>query len=393
MSTREIGIIMHGVTGRMGYNQHLVRSIVAIREQGGVALPNGDRMMPNPILVGRNVEKVRELAHRHGITRVANDVETALANPEDTIFFDAGSTQMRAALLSRAIEAGKHIYCEKPLSETLEQSLSLARLAHAHGVKSGVVQDKLYLPGLRKIRMLKDTGFFGRILSVRGEFGYWVFEGDWQAAQRPSWNYRKADGGGIILDMLPHWRYVLDNLFGEVKAVSCVGATHIANRFDEQGNAYKADADDAAYATFQLQDGVIAQINSSWAVRVKRDDLVTFQVDGTHGSAVAGLTRCYTQHRVNTPRPVWNPDQPQTMPFQQQWEEVPETQFYENGFKLQWEDFLRHVAEDKPWRFDLLEGAKGVQLAELGLKSWAERRWVDVPALSLDSTNLGVEER
>ncbi len=390
MSTREIGIIMHGVTGRMGYNQHLVRSIVAIREQGGVALPNGDRMMPNPILVGRNVEKVRELAHRHGITRVANDVETALANPEDTIFFDAGSTQMRAALLSRAIEAGKHIYCEKPLSETLEQSLSLARLAHAHGVKSGVVQDKLYLPGLRKIRMLKDTGFFGRILSVRGEFGYWVFEGDWQAAQRPSWNYRKADGGGIILDMLPHWRYVLDNLFGEVKAVSCVGATHIANRFDEQGNAYKADADDAAYATFQLQDGVIAQINSSWAVRVKRDDLVTFQVDGTHGSAVAGLTRCYTQHRVNTPRPVWNPDQPQTMKFEEQWDEVPNNQVYENGFKLQWEEFIRHVAADTPWRFNLLEGAKGVQLAELGLKSWSERRWLDVPPLSLDAAERAV---
>jgi predicted dehydrogenase len=390
VSTREIGIIMHGVTGRMGYNQHLVRSIVAIREQGGVALPNGDRMMPNPILVGRNVEKVRELAHRHGITRVANDVETALANPEDTIFFDAGSTQMRAALLSRAIEAGKHIYCEKPLSETLEQSLSLARLAHAHGVKSGVVQDKLYLPGLRKIRMLKDTGFFGRILSVRGEFGYWVFEGDWQAAQRPSWNYRKADSGGIILDMLPHWRYVLDNLFGEVKAVSCVGATHIANRFDEQGNAYKADADDAAYATFQLQDGVIAQINSSWAVRVKRDDLVTFQVDGTHGSAVAGLTRCYTQHRVNTPRPVWNPDQPQTMKFEEQWDEVPNNQVYENGFKLQWEEFIRHVAADTPWRFNLLEGAKGVQLAELGLKSWSERRWLDVPPLSLDAAERAV---
>jgi predicted dehydrogenase len=374
----------------MGYNQHLVRSIVAIREQGGVALANGDRVMPNPILVGRNVEKVRELGHRHGITRIANDVEAALANPEDTIFFDAGSTQMRAALLSRAIEAGKHIYCEKPLSETLEQSLSLARLAHAHGVKSGVVQDKLYLPGLRKIRMLKDSGFFGRILSVRGEFGYWVFEGDWQAAQRPSWNYRKADGGGIILDMLPHWRYVLDNLFGEVKAVSCIGATHISNRVDERGSAYKADADDAAYAIFQLQDGVIAQINSSWAVRVKRDDLVTFQVDGTHGSAVAGLTRCYTQHRVNTPRPVWNPDQPQTMKFEEQWDEVPDNQVYENGFKLQWEEFIRHVAADTPWRFNLLEGAKGVQLAELGLRSWSERRWLDVPPLSLDAAESAV---
>src|SRR5215475_7461073 len=241
---------MNGVTGRMGYNQHLVRSILAIRDQGGVALPNGDRIMPDPILVGRNVEKVRELANRHGISRVAKDVETALANSDDAIFFDARSTQMRAELLTGAIKSGKHVYAEKPISETLEQALALARLAHLRGLKSGVVQDKLYLPGLRKMRLLKDSGFFGRLLSVRGEFGYWVFEGDWQAAQRPSWNYRKADGGGIILDMLPHWRYVMDNLFGEVKAVSCVGATHIPSRVDEKGRAYRADADDAAYATF-----------------------------------------------------------------------------------------------------------------------------------------------
>jgi predicted dehydrogenase len=385
LSSRRIGIIMHGITGRMGYNQHLVRSIVAIREQGGVTLSNGDRAMPDPILVGRNLEKVSSLAERHGIKRVAKDLDSALANPEDTIFFDAGSTQMRVALLSRAIEAGKHVYCEKPLSETLEESLSLVRLAGKHGVKSGVVQDKLYLPGLRKLRMLKDAGFFGRILSVRGEFGYWVFEGDLQPTQRPSWNYRKADGGGIILDMLPHWRYVLDNLFGAVQSVSCIGATHITQRVDESGAVYKADADDSAYATFQLEGGVIAHINSSWTVRVRRDDLVTFQVDGTHGSAVAGLSRCYTQHRVNTPRPVWNPDVPQTMKFAEQWDEVPDTQVYENGFKLQWEDFIRHVVENKPWSFDLLEGAKGVQLAELGLKSWAERRWVDVPALSADT--------
>jgi predicted dehydrogenase len=382
VATQRIGIIMHGITGRMGYNQHLVRSILAIRDQGGVLLANGDRVMPDPILVGRNVEKVTALADRHGLKRVAKDIASALANPEDTIFFDAGSTQMRLPVLTQAIEAGKHVYCEKPLSETLDQSLALVRLARKRGVKSGVVQDKLYLPGLRKMRMLKDAGFFGRILSVRGEFGYWVFEGDLQPTQRPSWNYRKAEGGGIILDMLPHWRYVLDNLFGAVEAVSCIGATHIAERFDEQGKPYKADADDAAYATFQLQGGIIAHINSSWAVRVKRDDLVTFQVDGTHGSAVSGLTNCWTQHRVNTPRPVWNPDVPQTMQFPEQWELVPETQVFENGFKLQWEDFIRHVVENKPWRFDLLEGARGVQLAELGLQSWAERRWIDVPALT-----------
>ncbi|HEY9348762.1 MAG TPA: Gfo/Idh/MocA family oxidoreductase, partial [Inquilinus sp.] len=286
MATQRLGLIMHGITGRMGYNQHLVRSICAIRDQGGVVLPNGDKVMPDPILVGRNAEKVEELAKRHGIARWGSDLDKALANRDDTLFFDAGSTQMRAELLTRAIDAGKHIYCEKPISETLDVATKLARHADARGIRHGVVQDKLYLPGLQKIRMLRDSGFFGRIFAVRGEFGYWVFEGDWQAAQRPSWNYRKGDGGGIILDMLCHWRYVLDNLFGEVKSVSCLGATHIPERVDEAGKRYAADADDAAYATFQLEGGVVAHINSSWAVRVRRDDLVTFQVDGTHGSAV-----------------------------------------------------------------------------------------------------------
>jgi predicted dehydrogenase len=381
MSTQRLGIIMHGVTGRMGYNQHLVRSICAIRDQGGVMLANGDRVMPDPIVVGRNAEKIAEVAGRHGIDRTTTDLDAALAAREDTIFFDAGSTQMRAGLLSRAIEAGKHVYCEKPIAETLEEALEVARLARRRGVKSGVVHDKLYLPGLQKLRMLRDSGFFGRMLSVRGEFGYWVFEGDWQPAQRPSWNYRKGEGGGIILDMLCHWRYVLDNLFGNVRAVSCLGATHIPERVDERGRAYRADADDAAYATFELDTGVIVQLNSSWCVRVRRDDLVTFQVDGTHGSAIAGLHRCWTQHRVNTPRPVWNPDQPQTMNFYAQWDEVPDNAPFDNGFKAQWEEFIRHVVEDAPYRYDLMAGAKGVQLAELGYKSWAERRWLDVPSL------------
>ncbi|MEK1894402.1 MAG: Gfo/Idh/MocA family oxidoreductase [Rhizobium sp.] len=383
MATISLGMIMHGITGRMGYNQHLVRSILAIREEGGLQLANGDRLMPDPILVGRSADKIEEIARKHGLTRTTTDLDSALADPNNKIFFDAGSTQMRVSLLKKAIEAGKHVYCEKPISETLEEALSVATLAEQRGVKNGVVQDKLYLPGLRKIALLKDSGFFGKILSVRGEFGYWVFEGDWGVkAQRPSWNYRAADGGGMILDMLPHWRYVLDNLFGQVKAVSCYASTHIPSRVDENGKTYRADADDAAYSTFELEGGIVAHINSSWAVRVRRDDLVTFQVDGTHGSAVCGLTKCWTQHRVNTPKPVWNPDQPQTIDFYKTWDEVPETQVFDNGFKAQWEDYLRYVVEDAPWNFTLREGAKGVQLAELAHKSWKERRWVDVPSLA-----------
>lgn len=381
MAEQRIGIIMHGVTGRMGYNQHLVRSILAIRDQGGIALSNGDRLVVDPIIVGRDRDKIERLARKHDIARWGTDLDAALANPDDTVFFDAGTTLMRAGLLERALAAGKHVYCEKPTSDDLDVAVNLASTARASGLKHGVVQDKLFLPGLMKIKMLRDSGFFGDILSVRGEFGYWVFEGDWQKAQRPSWNYRKADGGGIILDMLCHWRYVLDNLFGEVKAVSCLGATHIPERVDENGKRFKADTDDAAYATFELEGGVIAQINSSWTTRVRRDDLVTFHVDGTHGSAVAGLHKCWTQHRVNTPKPVWNPDQPQTMNFFNDWEEVPDNWPADNGFKVQWEMFLKHVAEDAPWPYGLEAGAKGVQLAELGLKSWAERRWLDVPKL------------
>jgi predicted dehydrogenase len=382
MAERRIGLIMNGVTGRMGMNQHLIRSIAAIRADGGVKLANGDRLMPDPVIVGRNREKLEALARAHNIPRVSTDLAACLADPKDEIFFDAATTQMRAGLIRQAIAAGKHVYCEKPTADRLEDALDLARLAKQAGIKNGVVQDKLFLPGLVKLKMVIDSGFLGRILSVRGEFGYWVFEGDLQPTQRPSWNYKLAEGGGIILDMLCHWRYVLDNLFGEVESVSCLGATHIPRRKDESGAWYDADSDDAAYATFQLAGGVIAHINSSWTTRVRRDDLVTFHVDGTHGSAVAGLHKCWTQGRVNTPKPVWNPDVPQTIDFFSGWQEVPETQPYPNGFRAQWELFLRHVAGEVaayPW--DLLAGAKGVQLAMAGLESWRERRWVDLPKL------------
>ena len=383
MARHDIGIIMNGVTGRMGTNQHLARSIVALREQGGVPLENGDVIWPEPVLVGRNERKLAALAERYGVERWSTDLEQCLSDPALSVYFDAQLTGLRAPAVRKAIAAGKHIYCEKPTAESVEVALELARLATRAGVKNGVVQDKLWLPGLLKLKRLIDSGFFGRILSVRGEFGYWVFEGDWQEAQRPSWNYRSEEGGGIIIDMLCHWRYVLDNLFGGVKAVSCLGATHIPERFDESGKPYRATADDAAYSTFELEGGVVAHINSSWCVRVHRGELVTFQVDGTHGSAVAGLRGCKVQHRANTPKPVWNPDVPNPFDFYGDWQEVPDNTEFDNAFKVQWEMFLRHVVTDAPYTFDLLAGARGVQLAELGLKSWQERRWVDVPELQV----------
>src|SRR3954465_7362196 len=387
MATQRLGIIMHGVTGRMGMNQHLIRSIVAIRNQGGVTLSNGDKVMPDPILIGRNADKIEALARAHKVERWTADLDKALANPQDTVFFDAGTTQMRPTLLAKALQAGKHVYCEKPIATTLNEAVEIARLAEKSGLKHGAVQDKLFLPGLRKLDMLRRAGFFGKMLSVRLEFGYWVFEGDLQPIQRPSWNYREEDGGGMILDMMCHWRYVLDNLLGEVKSISCIGATHIPQRGDEAGKPYVATADDAAYATAELVghngEPVVAQMNMSWAARVRRDDLVTFHVDGTHGSAVAGLSDCRAQSRVTTPRPGGNPDVKQTMNFFDQWQEVPDAQVYDNGFKIQWEHFIRHVVEDAPYRWTLPEGAKGVQLVEAALESWRDRRWVDVEPLNV----------
>jgi predicted dehydrogenase len=339
--------------------------------------------MPDPILIGRNAEKIEALAKANGIARWGTDLGAALANRDDTIFFDAGTTQMRPQLLADALRAGKHVYCEKPIATNLNEAVEIARMAQASGLKHGAVQDKLFLPGLRKLDMLRRAGFFGRMLSVRIEFGYWVFEGDLQPIQRPSWNYRKEDGGGMILDMMCHWRYVLDNLFGEVESISCLGTTDIPERWDEKGKKYKATADDSAYATFKLKGGVIAHINMSWATRVYRDDLVTFQVDGTHGSAVAGLSDCVIQARQATPRPLWNPDEKRSHDFYADWQQLPENTSYDNGFKEQWEMFIRHVCEDAPYKYTLLEGAKGVQLAECALQSWRERRWIDVAPIKL----------
>ncbi|NCF89931.1 MAG: Gfo/Idh/MocA family oxidoreductase [Verrucomicrobiaceae bacterium] len=381
MREHRVGIIMNGVTGRMGTNQHLLRSIAAIIEQGGLQLGANEVIVPDPILVGRNEDKLKALCKRAGVKKWSTDLDAVLADDAYEIYFDSQTTGRRADGVRNAVKAGKSIYCEKPSAVNSKTALELYQLCQDVGIKNGVVQDKLWLPGMLKVKRLFENGFFGDLLSVRGEFGYWVFEGHTIPAQRPSWNYRKEDDGGIIVDMLCHWRYVLDHLFGKVKSVSCLGATHILERIDEQGKPYKCTADDSAYATFELENGVIAHFNSSWNVRVRRDDLLTLQIDGSKGSAVAGLRDVKIQHYGNTPKPIWNPDIAQPIDFFEGWAEVPEQEVYDNAFKVQWEMFLRHVVKDEPFPFTLLEGAKGVQLAELGIQSWEERRWVDVPDL------------
>jgi len=384
MKQHRVGIIMNGVTGRMGTNQHLMRSIVEIIKQGGVHVSPTETIMPDPILVGRNEVKLRELSARSGVEKWTTDLDSVLGDPAYPVYFDSQSTLRRADAVKAAATAGKHVYCEKPTAVDTETAYELYQFCKEKGVKNGVVQDKLWLPGLLKLQRAIQKGFFGRIFAVTGDFGYWVFEGDTVPAQRPSWNYRKEDGGGMIIDMLCHWRYVLDNIFGPTKSVMCRGATHIKERVDEQGNRFKCTADDAAYAMFELEgpDGeIIVNFNCSWATRVRRDDLLTLHVDGELGSATAGLRKCFLQHYGNTPKPVWNPDIDQPINFFDDWSEVPDQEIYDNAFKVQWELFLKHVVLDTPFRWTLLEGAKGVQLAEKGLESWEKRAWVELPEL------------
>lgn len=393
MEIRNIGIIMNGVTGRMGTNQHLIRSILAIIKQGGVKISPDLTLMPKPLLTGRNANKLAHLAESVAPSIIGEsipyttDIDGALAGKYDggdqAIFFDASGTLQRAGFIEKAVQAGKAIYCEKPTAVETKEAVRLAKLVEDAGLKNGVVQDKLWLSSFRKIAMLKELGFFGDILSVRGEFGYWVFTGmdvD-QPAQRPSWNYREEDGGGIMIDMFCHWQYVISNLFGPIKSLVAHGNVDIPERRDESGNVYKGTADDSAYAMFLLEDGTMCQFNSSWCTRVRRDDLLTVQVDGTKGSAVAGLREVYVQGAAETPKPVWNPDIKQPIDFYDGWQLVPNNIEYDNAFKIQWELFLRHVALDEPFRYSLMEGARGVQLAELGVKSWKERSWVDVEPL------------
>jgi predicted dehydrogenase len=381
MVLRRISVVIDGATGRLGTTQHL-KALLAMRAEGGLPLASGDLLMPEPVLLGRNPEKLAALAAASGGLKWSLDRDACLADPATDVYFDATATGGRPARLAAAIAAGKHVYTEKPLAESLEQALSLARQAHRAGVKTGIVQDKLFLPGLKKLRRLYDSGYFGRVLSVRLDFGWWVFDGELIPSQRPSWNYRRAGGGGLILDMFAHWRYVFDRLLGPIAAVSCREMTAQPRRIDEVGKPYDVDVEDHAFAIFELDGGAIAQIASSWASRVKRDDLLQIQVDGTRGSAVCGLHRCFIQPLTATPRPFFDPERPQSAVFDDEWQEMLTLDPFKNSYREGWELFLRHVAEDAPFPSPLLEGAKGVQLAEACHQSHRERRWIELAKLS-----------
>jgi len=378
MTVKEIGIIVHGATGRIGATQHLANALAPIRAEGGV-VSGANRIMPRLLLAGRNATRLEEIARLHGGVEWTTDVDAALAKPAYSIFFDAAATEQRVAVLTKAIAAGKHIYSEKPAAPTVDEGLALLHAARARGLKTGVVEDKIYLPGLQKLRTLSANGFFGRVTGFRLEFGWWVFDGIERASQRPSWNYKSATNGGLTLDMYPHWRYVLEGILGPIQRVVTAATTAIPERRDETGVPYRVDVDDASLTLAELATGVIGSIICSWATRVRRDDLLTLQIDGTDGSAIAGLHRCWIQTAAETPLVRhFNPDRDLGIDYLADWKEVPGGGSYINSYRIGWENFLRHVADDAPLTNDFAAGLRDVQLAQACYRSLAERKWVSL---------------
>jgi predicted dehydrogenase len=377
MATHTIGIIVNGATGRIGGTQHLANALAPIRDEGGLAA-GGERNLPRLMLVGRDAARVEAAATKHNAEWTA-DLDRALADPDYTVFFDASATHQREAMLERAIAAGKHIYSEKPVALSVERGQALLRAAQARGVKHGAVEDKLGLPGLQKLMHVVKSGFLGRIVGFCVEFGWWVFDGTEVPCQRPSWNYQRASGGGLILDMYPHWRYVIEGLLGPMRRVVTALATATPERIDEQGARYPVDVEDTASTIVELENGAIGTILSSWATRVRRDDLLTFQIDGTKGSAIAGLHRCWTLSNADTPKTAhFSIANDLNIDYRANWTEVTEGVSRMNPYRVGWENFLRHVVTGAPMQADLAAGIRDVQFAQACYQSMREAKWIDL---------------
>jgi len=378
MPTQTIGIIVNGATGRIGSTQHLANALAPIRREGGLAA-GGDRIVPRLLLVGRDAGRLAQIAAAHGVTEWSTDLDAALGDSSFTVFFDAAATHQRRQVLEKAIAAGKHLYTEKPVALSAADGLALLAAARARGLKHGAVEDKQYLPGLQKLAALSRAGFFGRVVGFQLEFGWWVFDGVERPSQRPSWNYTRAGGGGLILDMYPHWRYVIENILGPIRRVVTAAATAVPERIDESGARYRVDVEDTATTLVELADGAFGTIMSSWATRVRRDDLMTFAIDGTGGSAIAGLHRCRVQTNAGTPTVKhFNPMVDLAIDYRADWSDAPEAGPYTNPYRVGWEDFLRHLVAGGPLISDLAAGVRDLQFAEACRRSAATGAWVDL---------------
>ncbi len=380
MSVETLGIVLNGASGGIANRQHLERALIPMIREGGLPV-GGRRIVPKLLLVGRDEGRLKAVADRFGLDAWTTDLSAAIADPAYPVVFDAGVTGARAGLLRSAIEAGKHVYAEKPVVTDVAVGRELLALAEAKGVKHGVVEDKLFLPGLEKLKLARAQGLIGRVLQFRLDFGYWIFTGHDVPTQRPSWNYRRGEGGGLLLDMYPHWRYVVEGVLGPIDSVVSTAWTAIPERIDEAGKPYAVDTDDSNATLVRLKSGAVGVITSSWATRVKRDDLVTFQVDGTEGSAVAGLHRCRVQPLAATPKARFDPNVDHGQDYDRDWMDMPELSPVRNGYRAGWEAFIRHVVAGEPMAADLAAGIRDVALAVACETSVAEGRWVAMDSL------------
>jgi predicted dehydrogenase len=376
LAVKDIGIIVNGATGRIASTQHLTNALVPIRAEGGLAV-GGDRLMPRLLLCGRDEKRLAALARENGIDRWTTDLDAALSDPAYSIFFDAAATVQRMPTLTKAVAAGKHIYSEKPVALSVSDGLALLAAVRARNLKHGAVEDKVFLPGLQKLGQLAKQKFFGRVTGFRLDFGWWVFDGLDRKSQRPSWNYKRSGAGGLTMDMYPHWRYVIESILGPIRRIVAATATAIPRRADESGDRYDVDVDDTSLTLAELDNGAVGTIVCSWATRVRRDDLLTFQVDGTGGSAIAGVHRCWTQSAGDTPdvRHI-NPMVDIGFDYRRDWKEVPGPAVHTNPYRIGWERFLRHVVAGEPMASDLSAGVRDVKLVEACHRSAAESKWV-----------------
>jgi predicted dehydrogenase len=379
MPQQTTGIIIHGATGRIASTQHLANALVPIIAEGGLAI-GPDRLVPRLLLVGRDAKRLAALAQTYGISESTTDLDAALASRDHSLFFDAAPTAQRFSTLQKAIAAGKHVYSEKPLAPTLAQAKALLREAQARALKHGVVEDKLGLPGLRRLAEVALSGELGRIAGFRLEFGWWIFDGTERATQRPSWNYK--EGGGLLFDMYPHWRYVIEGLIGPVLRVASAHWIATPERIDEDGTRYRVPVEDSAATLVEIEGGVFGTILSSWATRVRRDDLFTLQIDGSRASALATLHRCYLQPAAQTPEIAhFNIAKDIGTDYRTHWTELPSLGAGKIPYRAGWESFLRHVAVDAPLASDFSAGIRDVAFAEVCQRSMAERSWIEMPAL------------
>ena len=283
--------------------------------------------------------------------------------PSFPILFDAAATKQRVSTLTKAIAAGKHIYSEKPVALSVADGMALLTAARARNLKHGAVEDKIFLPGLQKLSAARRAEILRPRHRLSPRFrlvGVRRIRAQKPAAklELPAKRCRRSHHGYVSALALRRSKAFSARSVGLWHAT----ATAIPQRADESGTRYDVDVDDTSLTLAELENGAVGTIACSWATRVRRDDLLTFQIDGTSGSAVAGLHRCWAQSAGDTPevRHI-NPMVDIGFDYRRDWKEVPGLAAYANPYRVGWDRFLKHIVTGEPLASDLSAGIRDVQ--------------------------------